>query len=142
MKLQSISLVIALLIPGALGNPQQNHQEDRPVESEHIAGPHGLEGWTLIGVLPDDSSHEQYPFTLVIAKNGKVLRKINGSAFIWRWIFWNDGRQVAYESGPLHFGMECELYDLKTGRVLHSVDCWRGIPGNAPAWLVALEKAR
>jgi hypothetical protein len=80
------------------------------------------------------------PFTLVIARNGKVLRKIDGNAFIWHWIFWNEGRAVAYESGPLHFGMQCELYDLKTGRVLESVDCWRGIPDNAPAWLVALEK--
>jgi hypothetical protein len=80
------------------------------------------------------------PFTLVIARNGKVLRKIDGNAFIWHWIFWNEGRAVAYESGPLHFGMQCELYDLKTGRVLESVDCWRGIPDDAPAWLVALEK--
>lgn len=140
MKHRSITLAIALLIPGALGSPQQKHKDDRPIESEHVAGPHGLEGWTLNSLLPDDTSQERYPFTLVIAENGKVLRKINGSAFIWHWIFWNEGREVAYESGPLHFGMQCELYDLKTGRVLESVDCWRGIPDNAPGWLVALEK--
>jgi hypothetical protein len=130
----------ALLAAVAACSGAPRAQDGRLVESPHVSGPHGFEGWTLNGPIPDAGSHERYPFTLVLAQNGKVLRKINGKAFIWHWIFWNDGRQVAYESGPLHFGMQCELYDLKTGRVVQSVDCWQGIPDNAPAWLVALEK--
>jgi hypothetical protein len=130
----------ALLSAAALSGFGQQAPDDAPVASAHVAGPHGLEGWTLNSPLPDDSTHERYPFTLVIARNGRALRKIPGSAFVWHWIFWNDGRQVAYESGPLHFGMSCNLYDLASGRDVESVDCWRGIPDKSPAWLVALEK--
>ena len=142
MNLRRISCLLALVVLGAHLAGTQQAPEDRPVESAHTAGPHGLEGWTLNSPLPGENNGDRYPFTLVIAQNGKVMRKINGSAaFIWRWIFWDDGRQIAYESGPLHFGMQCELYDLKTGKVLDSVDCWQGIPDNSPAWLVALENS-
>jgi hypothetical protein len=143
MNIRHISCLLALVIFSAqLAFAQQAH-EDHPVESAHVAGPHGLEGWTLDSPLPGENNSDRYPFTLVIARNGKVVRKIQGSAaFVWRWIFWDDGRQVAYETGPLHFGMSCELYDLQTGKVLESVDCWQGIPDNSPAWLVALEKSR
>ena len=134
-------LVIACFLL-ACGVVLPRAQQDDLVESPHVAGPCGLEGWTLSGPIPDDSSHEDYPFTLVIARQGKIWRRIAGGAFVWNWIFWDDGRKVAYESGPLHFGMSCNLYDLASGRILHSVDCWRGIPDNAPAWLQALEAAR
>jgi hypothetical protein len=142
MNLRRISIALALVVFGGQFVGAQKEPEDRPVESAHITGPHGLEGWTLNSSLPGETNRERYPFTLVIARNGKVERKIQGSAFVWRWIFWDDGRQIAYETGPLHFGMSCELYDLNTGKVLDSVDCWQGIPDNSPAWLVALEKSR
>jgi len=53
-------------------------------------------------------------FTLVLARNGHRLRRIEGEPIIWKWMFWADGRQVAYETGPLHFGMSCVLADVKT----------------------------
>jgi hypothetical protein len=141
MSLRSLFALFALVLFSVQIACAQKNPAYHPVESEHVAGPHGLEGWTLDSPLPDGQyDGERMPFTLVIARNGKVLRKIDGNAFIWHWIFWNGGQQVAYESGPLHFSLQCELYDLKTGRVLESVDCWQGIPDNSPAWLAALEK--
>lgn len=112
-------------------------------ESEHRAGPHGLEGWTLSQPVPEiHGGHEPLPFTLIIARNRKVIRRIEGGAFLWKWIFWADGRQVAYESGPLHFSLACSLLDLKTGRELQSLDCFHGLPSNAPEWAKALEASR
>jgi hypothetical protein len=59
--------------------------------------------------------------------------------FIWNWIFWANGKQVAFESGPLHFGLQCILADVKTGKELSSYDSFHGIADNAPEWLKALE---
>ncbi|MFZ0394459.1 MAG: hypothetical protein WCF17_22630 [Terracidiphilus sp.] len=141
MKMRSI-FVAALIFAGVLLAGAAQAADDRPVQSPHIAGPHGLEGWTLNWPLPDNqNAGERYPSTLVIARNGKVLRKIEGGGFVWNWIFWDDGRKVAYESGPLHFGLACNLYDLAKGRDVASFDCFHGIPDNAPAWLQALESS-
>lgn len=129
-----------LLVAGSLLG-QSPKTADAPVESKHVAGPHGLEGWTLDSLLPGESTGDRYPFTLVIARNGKVIRKISDGPFVWRWIFWDEGRQIAYETGPLHFSMQCNLLDLATGRTVASFDCWQGIPDNAPAWLDALESS-
>ena len=143
MSLLKFLVLVPMCVAGSLLQCQTSKPADRPVESEHIAGPQVLEGWTLKSPLPDDqNAGARYPFTLVIARNGRVIRRIKGNAFIWNWTFLKDGRRIAYESGPLHFGLQCELYDLKTGRVLDSIDCFHGIPENAPAWLVALEGSR
>jgi hypothetical protein len=127
-------LAVALVSPTLPQTPS----DDKPTESEHVRGPNGLEGWTLNGSIPD-RPNETFPFTLVIARNGHVIRKFEGGAFVWNWIFWADGNQVAYESGPLHFSLECILADVKTGKELSSYDCFHGIPDNAPDWLKALE---
>ncbi|WP_348260647.1 hypothetical protein P8935_12625 [Telmatobacter sp. DSM 110680] len=116
-------------------------ERDKPTESKHVRGPKGLEGWTLNGPLPD-RPNEEFPFTLVLARNGRVVRKIEGSPFIWNWIFWSDGKQVAYESGPLHFSLQCTLADVKTGKEVASYDCFHGIPADAPDWLKTLEQPR
>jgi hypothetical protein len=47
-------------------------------------------------IPPDDPpGGEKYPFTLVIARNGKVVRRIDGDPSVWNWFFWADGKQVA-----------------------------------------------
>ncbi|MFL6306999.1 MAG: hypothetical protein ACJ72H_25995, partial [Candidatus Sulfotelmatobacter sp.] len=63
------------------------------------------------------------------------------SPFVWKWIFWARGRQIAYEAGPLHFGMLCILADIQTGRELASYDCFHGVPVDAPDWEKALDAA-
>ncbi len=139
-------LCCALLIGRSfttMARSQAKSPGEKPVESEHRKGPNGWEGWTLDSSIPDDSNGgEKYPFTLVLARNGHEIRRISGDPFVWRWIFWADGKQVAYESGPLHFGMNCILADIKTGRQLGSVDCYHELPDNAPEWAVKLESAK
>jgi hypothetical protein len=114
---------------------------DKPTPSAHIAGPNGLAGWTLDWPLPDHP-HERFPATLVIARNHRVIRKIDCGGIISTWIFWNNGRQVAYESGPLHFDLRCILTSMQTGKELANYDCYHDIPANAPDWVQALEKTR
>jgi hypothetical protein len=68
-----------------------------------------------------------------------VIRKIDGDPFVWKWMFLANGRQVAYESGPLHFSLTCILADIQTGRILKSYDCFRELPESAPEWVKRLE---
>jgi len=113
--------------------------KDKPIEAEHRTGPHGLEAWTLEWPLPDSNYGDQrFAFTLVMARNGHRLRRIEGEPIIWKWMFWADGRQVAYTTGPLHFGMSCVLADVKSGRRLETLDCYHELPANVPAWVRAL----
>lgn len=131
-----------LCAPGHPEDAQNLDQDsttvDNPAPSEHRRGPHGLEGWTLEGPIPDDPTGK-YPFTLVIAREGQEIRRFDGDPFVWKWMFADDGRRVAYEAGPLHFGMSCILADIGTGHQLASYDCYHELPGNAPAWVQNLE---
>jgi hypothetical protein len=138
MKALSSFGILAVFLVAATAIPQSGQPTDKPTATEHRAGPNGLEGWTLNSPIPDHPG-ETFPFTLVIARNGRVIRKIDGDPFVWQWIFWNNGRQVAYESGPLHFGLQCILVSLTTGKQLASYDCFHGVPANAPVWLKTLE---
>ena len=113
---------------------------EKPTESPHIAGPHGLEGWTLDWPLPDDQNHgERRPFTLLIARRGHVVRRIKGGPLVGKWMFWADGRQVAYEEGSLHFNRWCMLVDVATGRQIASRNCFtEELPADSPGWEKAL----
>jgi hypothetical protein len=122
--------------------PHSARPDSKPTKSDYIKGPHGLEGWTLNSPVPGSGYGDQkLPLTLVLARNGHILHRINGDGFIWRWMFWADGLQVTYESGPLHFGLACVLYDLKRGREVDRIDCYHDLPADAPDWVRALEAA-
>ena len=125
----------------AAANPQSipDGAVGQPTESEHLRAPNGLEGWTLDYPVDGHPPDEKYPMTLVIARNGHVLHRIDGEPFVWKWIFWAGGRQVAYEAAPFHFSLDCVLADSVTGRRLASFDCFHGLPADAPDWLKALE---
>lgn len=142
LVLLAASAVSALATPQS--KPTAHHktkESDGLTPSVHRAGPRGLEGWTLDGPIPD-GPEGNYPFTLVIARNGREIRRFDGSAFVWKWMFVADGKQVAYESGPLHFSMTCILADIQTGRELATYDCWQELPADAPEWVQALEALR
>jgi len=119
-------------------SPQTVPTQEQPTESPHRNGPDGLEGWTLNYTIPERPG-EQYPEVLVLARRGRIIRRIPGSPFVWNWIFWAGGRQIAYETGPLHFGMRCTLADIPTGRELASYDCFHELPADAPEWEKALQ---
>jgi hypothetical protein len=139
MKVRSIFKVLGSIAILAISPPLVSQTKDKPTETEHRTGPHGLEGWTLEYPLPDSNYGDQrFAFTLVLARSGHRFRRIEGEPIIWKWMFWADGRQVAYETGPLHFGMSCILADVKTGRKLEILDCYHQLPANVPAWVTAL----
>ncbi len=138
MIVRILPAVLAILFPAFVSCQENIRTTAQPVESEHRRGPNGFEGWTLNYTVIDHRD-ERYPMTLVIAREGHIRRKIEGEPFLWRWIFWANGRQVAYEAAPFHFSLDCVLADTKTGRRLASYDCFHGVPDNAPGWLKTLE---
>jgi hypothetical protein len=137
-----VLVLLTAVIPLWPQTPKEKVRSGTATETEHIQGPHGLVGWTLNWPVPGSGyGDEKLPLTLVVAQNGHILRRIDGDAFVWNWIFWSDGKQVAYESGPLHFGLACVLYDLKKRREIARVDCYHGLPPDSPDWVRALETA-
>jgi hypothetical protein len=134
-------LVAVAILAGTV--PLWAQEKEKPTESEHVRGPNGLEGWTLESPVPDSGyGDEKFAFTLVIARDGCIVRRIDGDPIIWRWIFWESGRRVAYETGPFHFGVTCILVDVKTGRRTGSVDCYHELPKDVPDWVEALEASK
>ncbi len=133
--------VAVAIVAGTVSLWAQN--KDKPTESAHVRGPDGLEAWTLESPVPDSGyGDERFAFTLLIARDGHVVRRIDGDPIIWRWIFWKDGSRVAYETGPFHFGVTCVLVDVKTGRRMGSVDCYHDLPKDVPDWVTALEASK
>ncbi len=110
-----------------------------PVKSKHHAGPHNLEGWTLSWPVPDPGWDPQ-PRSLVIARHGRIVRKIEGDPFVWTWMFQANGTRVAFESGPMHSWLNCWLLDLATGKKIAHYDCFGDVPDDAPQWVQLLEE--
>jgi hypothetical protein len=143
-----LRLLVALVVflsgfPQYAQSPRGTKSGSKPTESEHVKGPHGLEAWTITWPLSKDiyQGEGRFAFALVLARNGVVIRRIEGSPIIWNWIFWSDGQQIAYETGPLHFSMMCVLIDTETGRRLSDYDCYT-YPKTTPDWVNALEKTQ
>lgn len=134
--------LLFVLMAAALAAPawsQEDHCTPTPKESAQVSGPHGLEGWTLESALPDSQyGKECFSATLVLARNGRVIRKIEAGDLIRNWIFWNEGRQVAIEEGVLHFRAEFVLKDVKTGRTIGTCISYHGLPKDVPDWVTAV----
>jgi len=131
-----VTISMLLLAGTALA---QASQADKPIESAHRAGPNGLEAWTESYLLADG---QHAPANLVIARRRHVIRRIQGDPLVWRWIFWENGKQVAYETGSLHFNMACRLVDIASGRQLANLDCYGERAEDAPAWEKALRNVK
>jgi len=132
-------MLLALALAAVVA-AQASQPADKPAQSAHRPGPNGLEGWTLDSPVPGSGyGDECFAFTLVIARHGHIIRRISGDPIIWRWIFWADGRQVAYETGPFHFSETCFLIRLSDGRKLDSYDCYHDLPPAKPDWVKALD---
>lgn len=118
---------------GAVAQPQ-------PSEFPHHPGPNGLEAWALHANYSGGlAEYNQYPATLIIARRGRILRRIDGSPFLWSWIFLDGGKRVAYESGPLHGAMSCVLENVTTGKQLAVFDCGVTKGKTVPSWVAAIQ---
>ena len=134
-----LGMLVAFAL-AALVAAQGSQSADKPTPSAHRPGPDGLEGWTLDSPVPGSGyGDERFAFTLVIARNGHIIRRISGEPIIWRWMFWANGREVAYETGPFHFSETCLLVRLSDGRKLDSYDCYHYLPPAKPDWVKALD---
>ena len=133
-------MLLALALSAVVAAQASQPAADKPTQSAHRSGSHGLEGWTLDSRVPGSGyGDERFTFNLVVARHGRIIRRISGGPIIWRWIFWADGRQVAYEAGYFHFSGTCFLVRLSDGRKLDSYDCYNDLPPAKPDWVKALE---
>lgn len=140
MKRRYQSGMLLGLALAAVVAAQASQPADQPTKSAHKRGPHGLEGWTVDSPVSGSGyGDERFAFTLAVARHGHIIRRISGEPIIWRWIFWADGRQVAYDTGAFHFSESCFLIRLSDGRKLESYDCYLDLPPTKPDWVKALE---
>ncbi len=59
-----------------------------------------------------------YPKTVVIWKDGKILRKITPGMFLTGWGIVANGKQIATAAAGMHGPTYMKLYDLNSGKIL------------------------
>src|SRR5579875_1521715 len=96
---------------------------DKPTVSDRKAAADGVtEGWLLDYPWPDQDDPSQswrkIAGTLVLARHGKAIRKVQADSTFWNWSFWRGGLEVVYQEGPVHGPTDCVRMDVATGRVL------------------------
>jgi hypothetical protein len=112
--------------------------------TDRRTAPDGVtKGWIIAYPWPDQTETSQLwrtiPGTLVIARHGHVIRRITAGPSIRNWDFWMGGRQVVFETGPLHGPTDCVRADARTGKVLETWPGCDNLPENAPAWAKAAD---
>ena len=101
-----------------------------------------LDGRT-VGWLVDYDDGVGYPVpgTLIVWREGKIIRRFRTGQSFYSWSFHAGGKQVAYHVGPLH-GEEkshCELHDVETGKLIIAWDGDLDSGGQRPAWTKGLK---
>lgn len=140
-------VVVVLLTIGVVPvmSGQQGIGKKKPFRDQFKTAQDGVtKGWLVEIPWPDQDDASQSWRTIairvVIARRGRVIRRIDGGVGIWNWDFWKGGQQVAFEVGPVHGETSCALIDIKTGR---TVDEWPGDcrfvseMDNVPDWVKA-----
>jgi hypothetical protein len=107
-------------------------------EEIKIANDQQTLGWLVVYPNPNpDRSWEKLYGKLVLWRGGKVMRRYSTEQVFWSWGFWQDGKQVAFHTGPLHGAGRFELHDLETGRRVAAFDEDAG--GTPPDWAASLD---
>jgi hypothetical protein len=107
-------------------------------EEIKITNDHQTVGWLVEYPNPDaDRSWEKLYGKLVLWRNGKVLRRFSTEVVFWSWGFWQDGKQVAFHTGPLHGAGRSELHDVETGRLIAAFN--DEDTGTEPDWAQSLD---
>jgi hypothetical protein len=129
-----LGLLVLMFCTEALG---QTTIGDRKTAADGVT-----KGWLIEYPNPDPVQEwRRVAGTLIIARHGRIIRRIEaGPTTFWSWNFWDGGRRVAYQMGPLHGETVCTLTDVRSGKeVAHwSSDC-RNRPEDAPAWVKAAD---
>lgn len=105
----------------------RHKRDQKGINQVKIDDRHQSAGWLILYPDPNNSSTYQFtdiPESLVIWRNGKIVRTFAPGQAFWSWSFVEGADQVAYHSGPLHGeqSSHCELRDVTTGRLLASWD--------------------
>ncbi|HTV08402.1 MAG TPA: hypothetical protein VMD97_05095 [Candidatus Aquilonibacter sp.] len=113
------------------------HCEDVGANQLQISGDRLSVGW----VAEYNACCQSYPLPLVllIARNGRVVQRIQPGRPVFDWRFEQGDRLVALFSDTSHgdYAPVCELYDARTGKQLAS---WDGPKSSeAPRWAEPLE---
>ncbi len=101
-------------------------------------------GW--LALYPNCCTSYPIPLKLVILANG-AQRTLTGNGLpIWRWSFWAEGKQVAFEQETVHGGMgvHYELRDVEGGQLADSYDpdAKPDVITKPPKWVVVLDSKR
>ena len=114
------------------------HCEDAGANQLQISTDRLSVGW----VAEYDGCCQSYPLplVLVIARNGRVVQRIQPGRPVFDWRFEQGGRLAAVYTDTPHFTPmpECKLYDTQTGKQLASWDASKS--SKAPRWAEPLEK--
>jgi hypothetical protein len=133
---------VNLLLIFALAWAQQDAVKSVPkadgqvgVESIQTAG--NYVGWLVDYDVPDVGT---FAGTLIVWKDGRVVRRFESEQTFWSWSFVESGKQVAYHTGPMHGEQKshCELHSVADGRLLTH---WDGDLESSlrPAWTSGLK---
>ncbi len=100
---------------------------------------HRTVGWLVMYPDPfyvNQASHP-LPLKLVIWEAGRVLHTFTTEQVFWDWQYVDNGKRVAYSTGPTHGGAaEFVLRDVASGRI---VARWRPRSGSEPpSWTGSL----
>lgn len=80
-------------------------------------------GWLITWPNPDElRKWETLPGTLVVWRNGKIIRQFTATGVFEGWTFWKGSEQVACQDSPLHgpsYGYD--LYDVTSGRLVEHI---------------------
>ncbi len=93
-----------------------------------------LVGWVRRGTVEDEKGRviKEFRAEIVVYQNGNQRKVISGDMTIWNWKFWEDGKKVAFCTGPTHRYCFFRLYDLESGRIID--ECNKSDSANCPAW--------
>lgn len=78
-------------------------------------------------------------FTLVVYRNGHIIRRVDGDPIVWDWHFGRGGKAIAYSTGSRHGGAnECLLVEIDSGKVLE--DWLTSSATKTPSWAEQLRR--
>ncbi len=105
-------------------------EKDQVKADPPVVAPDGQTvGWTF--EVPNCCTSYPIPTTLIIYSSGRVVQRIADGMMVYKWQFWDGGKQVAVSSGTVHGmnGIHLTLYDARTGKRLKT---WDGEDDDVP----------
>jgi hypothetical protein len=109
--------------------PKERDQQG--AEEIQLSDDHKTVGWLV--EYPNCCTSYPIPMTVVLYRDGRIIRRLENGRAIFRWAFLKGEKQVAYFSDTVHSNLapECVLVDVATGK---TVESWKRDEGPLPAW--------